>query len=338
MLVKRLNSIVAKHTGLQSPQSNGSLTSHGSGLVFPRILSTQDGRGSLLSLRPSVNWEKKDSPSSRDRRGSLTSRLPSVNGERNGSLASIYKTALFISSKPSINGEMKVPFPSTGKRGSLPLQSPSLDGERRGSFLPTDRKGSLQSQPPSLAAERSGSFLSTDRRGSLTSKQIFGGGERRGSLGSMSRRGSISKHATARDKRGCTSKRGSVTGGRRPGPDAQSLQEIYDIISEINRRLVAGPASNRKLPLIGNDADFRAKVQAQLTTLTAILQRLKEQSPGPWADGINPKELLDCTYLRLSDNNVERLEKMCEDAGMLVGIHPHSAIPDVAAAVFDSEP
>nr|KAF6409128.1 hypothetical protein HJG63_001711 [Rousettus aegyptiacus] len=38
---------------------------------------------------------------------------------------------------------------------------------------------------------------------------------------------------------------------------------------------------------------------------------------------LKPEEVLSCRYLRLSENNVRTLLKLCKDAGQNVDIHPH---------------
>ena len=50
------------------------------------------------------------------------------------------------------------------------------------------------------------------------------------------------------------------------------------------------------------------------------LSRLKKQSK----EEFNPLETLSCRYLRLSDSNVQTLERLCAEDGVDVGIHPHT--------------
>ncbi|KAM5207831.1 uncharacterized protein C16orf78 homolog isoform 1-T8 [Hipposideros larvatus] len=54
---------------------------------------------------------------------------------------------------------------------------------------------------------------------------------------------------------------------------------------------------------------------------------------------LKPEEVLSCRYLRLSQNNVRTLLKLCKDAGMNVDIHPHMVEGEIdAKMVFARNP
>lgn len=64
---------------------------------------------------------------------------------------------------------------------------------------------------------------------------------------------------------------------------------------------------------------FRVQ-QRRLLRLKEILAILKK----PTAKMFSPREMLNCSYLRLSKANVEELEQMIRDAGEDPGLHYHS--------------
>lgn len=49
---------------------------------------------------------------------------------------------------------------------------------------------------------------------------------------------------------------------------------------------------------------------------------------------LKPEEVLSCRYLRLSQNNIRTLLKLCRDAGLDVDIHPHMVEGEIDAKKY----
>ncbi|XP_069505772.1 uncharacterized protein C16orf78 homolog isoform X4 [Ambystoma mexicanum] len=110
-----------------------------------------------------------------------------------------------------------------------------------------------------------------------------------------------------------------------------SLQEAIHIFPSLQR---LSAVSGRNIP---ND---KIQLNKAMSGFPGFERRLKELLVKAWEEEersqravslphIKPEEILRCRYLRLSQNNINTLLRLCKDSGMHVDIHPHMKESDI---------
>ena len=109
--------------------------------------------------------------------------------------------------------------------------------------------------------------------------------------------------------------------------DLSALKELENVLQEAT---IAKDKKHRESDYGLHTAENRIQ-KRRLSFLEDILVALGRDNKGT----INPEELLNCSYLRLSKSNVETLEQLMREKGVNPGIHAHFDVSnyDVFAAI-----
>ncbi len=79
----------------------------------------------------------------------------------------------------------------------------------------------------------------------------------------------------------------------------------------------------------GNESSIMRQQKKRMVQLEQLLSSLKigQKKEIPPVE-LDPMEVLNCSYLRLSKSNIESLERMVRESGRDPGIHAHSDVTD----------